>query len=133
MIVDTSAVIAIVFGEAHASRLLARLVAASRRRISAANLLETYMVVDRSPAPDAVSELQQFLGLARLMVEPVTHAQVELARTAFRLYGRGSRHPAHLNFGDCFAYSLAKFYGEPLLFTGEDFPATDIEAALPMP
>lgn len=130
MIVDTSAVIAIVFGEAQTPRLLERLAVAPLRRISAANLLETYMVVDRSPVPDSVSELQLFLGRARLRIEPVTHAQVELARIAFRDYGRGSRHAARLNFGDCFSYSLAKLYGEPLLFVGEDFTATDIEPAL---
>jgi ribonuclease VapC len=68
---------------------------------------------------------------ARASVEPVTHAQVALARIAFHRYGRGRGHPARLNFGDCFAYALARFYNGPLLFVGRDFAVTDIDAALP--
>lgn len=66
-----------------------------------------------------------------MIIEPVTEAQVRIARDAYRDFGRGSGNPARLNFGDCFAYALAKVTGEPLLYKGDDFPHTDIEPALP--
>lgn len=108
-----------------------RIVASSSCRISAANLLESYMVVDRSEILDARTGVDEFLVRVNAKVEPVKHQQVILARAAFHRYGKGSGHPARPNFGDCFAYALARFYDEPLLYTGLDFAATDFEAALP--
>ncbi len=89
------------------------------------------MVIDRSGLPEAEEELEVFLVEVRPVIEPVTPEQVGLARIAFNRYGKGSGHPARLNFGDCFAYALARFRDEPLLYIGQDFAATDIESALP--
>lgn len=133
MILDTSAVVAVVRSEPQSNTILRRIFVDSNCRISAANLFELYMVIDRSRVPEANEELEEFLGSVHPIVEPVTQAQADLARIAFRRFGKGSGHPAGLNFGDCFAYALARFYGEPLLFIGNDFAATDIEPALPGP
>lgn len=89
------------------------------------------MVVDRSGLLDAELRVDRFLRRVNAVIEPVTTNQIVIAREAFRRFGRGSGHPAGLNFGDCFAYALARFYDEPLLFIGNDFAATDIEPALP--
>ena len=86
------------------------------------------MVTDRSTQIESVESVMARTGI---VIEPVTHDQVAIAREAFRRFGKGSGHPAGLNFGDCFAYALARFYDEPLLFVGRDFAATDIESALP--
>lgn len=131
VIIDSSAVVAIVLDEPLATHLTERLVASPVLRLSAANLLESYMVVDRSGTSEAEQRVDRLLTRTNLRVEPVTHEQVILARAAFHQYGKGSGHPARLNFGDCFAYALARFYDEPLLYIGLDFAATDIEAALP--
>jgi ribonuclease VapC len=130
MIVDTSALVAIVRGEPEANQCMAVVRQSSARRISAGNLLETYMVVDGRQNIRVSTFLDQLLELVRLIVDPVTEAQVRLAREAFRRYGKGSRHPARLNYGDCFAYALARHLDEPLLFIGNDFTHTDIVRAL---
>ncbi|MDQ3442145.1 MAG: type II toxin-antitoxin system VapC family toxin [Chloroflexota bacterium] len=129
MIVDTSAIVAIASNEEDADRLLATLLTAALPRISAGNLLETYMVIDRRRNPIATALLEQIMARIALTVEPVTAEQVEIARDAFRRFGKGSGHPARLNYGDCFAYALARFHDEPLLFVGNDFPQTDIASA----
>ena len=89
------------------------------------------MVVDRSGLSDADLRVDRFLIRVNAFIEPVTADQVVIAREAFHRFGKGSGHSARLNFGDCFAFALARFYNEPLLFVGSDFAATDIESALP--
>ena len=102
---------------------------ASVRRISAGTLLETTIVVDAGGDPILRRRLDELLDVADFVIEPVTGEQARIGREAYRDFGRGSGHPARLNFGDCFAYALAKAIGEPLLFKGDDFGHTDITAA----
>jgi ribonuclease VapC len=104
--------------------------AASRRRISAANFLETAIVIDGSRDPVASRRFDDLPRVAQVAIEPVTETQARVARDAYRDFGRGSGHPARLNFGDCFAYALARETAEPLLFKGDDFSLTDIASAL---
>lgn len=129
MIVDTSAPVAIALDEPDAAQMLAALESRSSPRISAANLLETFMVTDRRRSPRAPALLDAVLERVALTTEPVTEAQVKIARDAFHRYGKGSGHPAQLNFGDCFAYARARSLNEPLLFIGDDFGHTDIVRA----
>ena len=130
MIVDTSAVIAILRDEPDAAAFARAIEAAGERRISAANFLEAAVVIDGSRDPVASRRLDDLIREAQLLIEPVTEAQARIARDAYRDFGRGSGHPARLNFGDCFAYALARASGEPLLFKGEDLGHTDIRAVL---
>ncbi len=130
MIVDSSALVAVVLDEPTADAILEVLVRESRVRVSAADLLETWMVIDRRETAESAQILAGLLARIDLGVEPVTLTQVEIARNAFRLYGKGSGHGARLNFGDCFAYALAKERSEPLLFVGNDFGQTDIVPAI---
>lgn len=129
MIVDTSALVAIALDEADADRILSILMTDGSPRIAAANLLETYLVIDRRHNTRATALLDAMLARFALTVEPVTEAHVEIARDAFRRYGKGSGHGAALNYGDCFAYALARQRDEPLLFVGSDFAQTDIARA----
>jgi ribonuclease VapC len=130
MIVDTSALVAIVRGEPEARRCVDRIFDTSDRHISAANLLEAYMVIDGAGVPEESAALDATIVDMQLVIAPVLPAQVEIARDAFRRYGKGSGHGARLNFGDCFAYALARYRDEPLLFIGNDFAQTDITPAL---
>jgi ribonuclease VapC len=130
MILDTSALIAILRDEPEAAACAEAIEAASHRRISAANFVETAIVIDGSRDPIASRRLDDLVTEAQLVVEPVTAVQARIARDAYRDFGRGSGHPARLNFGDCFAYALARATGEPLLFKGEDFTHTDIVPAV---
>ena len=130
MIVDTSALIAILRDEPEAPVMARAIEEATARLISAANWLETAAVIDGSRDPVASRQFDQLLDVARIVVAPVTEHQAQIARAAYRDFGRGSGHPAGLNFGDCFAYALAKDAGEPLLFKGRDFAQTDIVPAL---
>ena len=130
MIIDASALIAILRDEPEAADCAAAIEAASIRRISAANFLETAIVIDASRDPIASRRFDDLLREARIVIEPVTEAQARIAREAYRDYGRGSGHPARLNFGDCFAYALARETGEPLLFKGDDFAHTDVTPAI---
>lgn len=130
MIIDTSALIAILRDEPEAAACARAIEAAPRRHISAANFLEAAIVIDGSRDPVASRRFDDLLREAQLVVEPVTEAQARIAREAYRDFGRGSGHPARLNFGDCFAYALARLTGEPLLFKGDDFGHTDITPAL---
>ncbi|MYC81044.1 MAG: type II toxin-antitoxin system VapC family toxin [Acidobacteria bacterium] len=128
MIVDTSAVLAVLFAEADAEYYARSITETSPCRISAANLLEAAIVVESRSGLAAGHELDVFLERAGIELVQVTPQQVEAARRAWRRFGKGN-HPAGLNFGDCFAYALAEATGEPLLFKGRDFAQTDIEPA----
>ena len=128
MIVDSSAVLAILFSEPDARRHAAAIMAASPCRMSVANVLEASIVVERRGGDSAAHELDTLLEHAEVELVPVTVEHLEAARRAWRRFGKGN-HPAALNFGDCFAYAVAKTMGEALLFKGEDFAQTDIEAA----
>ena len=130
MIIDTSALIAILRDEPEAAACARAIEAASRRLVSAANFLEAAIVIDGSRDPVAGRRFDDLLREAQLVIEPVTESQARIAREAHRDFGRGSGHPARLNFGDCFAYALARLTGEPLLFKGTDFANTDITPAL---
>ncbi|HZS82781.1 MAG TPA: type II toxin-antitoxin system VapC family toxin [Stellaceae bacterium] len=130
MIVDSSAIIAILRAEPEASGCAHAIATAEQCRISAANYLEAAVVIDGSDDPIASRRLDQLIAEAQIAIEPVTEVQARVAREAYRDFGRGRGHPAGLNFGDCFAYALAKTTGEPLLFKGKDFAHTDIKSAL---
>ncbi len=130
MIVAASALFAILRNEPEALSCADAIEHASARRISAANYVEAAVVIDGSRDPIASRRFDDLLREAELVVEPVTEAQARIAREAYRDFGKGSGHPAQLNFGDCFAYALAKVAGEPLLFKGDDFTHTDIASAL---
>ncbi len=130
MIVDTSALIAILRDERDAISYAKAIANAAVTRISAGNYVETAAVIDASRDPIASRRFDDLLREARIMIEPVTEVQARIAREAYRDFGRGTGHPAHLNFGDCFAYALAKAINEPLLFKGDDFTHTDVTPAL---
>ena len=130
MIVDTSAIIAILRNEPEADSCARAIESSAVRRISAANFVETAVVIDASRDPIASRRFDDFIKEAQITIEPVTEAQARIAREAYRDFGRGSGHPAKLNFGDCFAYALARVSREPLLFKGDDFKKTDIVPAL---
>jgi ribonuclease VapC len=130
MILDTSAVIAILRDEPDAPVFAEAIEAESLRRISAANYVEAAIVIDSARDPVASRRLDALIEAAQIKIEPVTESQARIARQAFRDFGKGSGHPAGLNFGDCFAYALAAERGESLLFKGVDFTATDIKSAL---
>ncbi len=128
MIVDTSAVLAVLFHEPDAEHFARAITTATSRRMSVATLLETTIVLESRSGPAAGYELDAFLQEARIELELVTADQAQAARRAWRRFGKGN-HPAGLNFGDCFVYALAETTREPLLFKGRDFELTDIEAA----
>lgn len=130
MIVDTSALIAILRTEPDAMLYARAIEAATSRRVSAVNFVEAAIVMDGSRDPVVSRRFDELLAAAQLMVEPVTPDQANIAREAYRDFGRGSGHPARLNFGDCFAYALAKVRREPLLYKGADFAQTDLQSAL---
>jgi ribonuclease VapC len=129
VIVDTSALVAVLRAEPDAGRYVEAL-ATGRPRLSAATYVETAVVVDANRDPVLSRRFDDLLAAADVAVEPVTREHAEIARQAYRDFGRGSRHSARLNFGDCFSYALARATGEPLLFKGEDFTQTDITPAL---
>jgi ribonuclease VapC len=131
VIIDTSALIAILRAEPDAGEMAHAIERARSRRISAMNWLEAAVVIDTSRDPVASRRFDELVQTAELHVEPVTHDQARIARDAYRDFGKGSGHKAALNFGDCFAYALAKSAGEALLFKGNDFGHTDITPALP--
>jgi ribonuclease VapC len=127
MIVDASAIIAILRGESDGPALALTLEQAPVRRISAATYVEAAIVTDSNRNPVLSRRFDDLLRNSEIVVEPVTLEQAEIAREAYRDFGKG-RHRAGLNFGDCFAYALARVTGEPLLFKGDDFRHTDVEA-----
>jgi ribonuclease VapC len=127
MIVDTSALLAVLFKEPETEDFARAIAGANVSRMSAANLLEAAIVADNQNDSRTGRQLDALVATLQLLIEPVTEAQVRIARQAYLDFGRGN-HPAGLNFGDCFAYALAKATGEPLLFKGEDFAQTDVRA-----
>jgi len=130
VIVDTSALVAVLRGEPDADAYLVALDAARSPRMSAATFVEACIVVDANRDPVLSRRLDDLLRVAGVVVEPVTREQADIARAAYRDFGRGSGHPAGLNFGDCFSYALARVTAEPLLFKGDDFSHTDVIPAL---
>ncbi len=126
MILDTSAVVAVLRAESDAPKFAQAIEAAAIRRVSAVNYVEASIVIDSGRDAVASRRFDDFFRVARIAIETVTPSQAEIARHAYRDFGKG-RHKAGLNFGDCFAYALAKEMDEPLLFKGNDFRHTDIE------
>jgi len=127
MVLDSSAVLAILFDETERGAFTQAIERDPRRLMSAGNVLESALVAEARKGEPAGRELDLLLHRADIQVVPVDGDQVEFARVAWRRFGKG-RHPAGLNFGDCFAYALAASSGEPLLFKGDDFRQTDITA-----
>ena len=125
MVIDTSALAAIFFNEPERDKFLSAIISAPSRLVSAAIVLETGMVVESRLGDAAGRELDLFLIRGNVQIVPVDAEQAELARSAWRRFGKG-RHPAALNFGDCFAYALAKLSGDALLAKGTDFSLTDL-------
>ena len=121
MIVDSSAIVAIVWVEPEAEDFVTAIVGSGDATMSAGNYLETSIVIDRDRDPALSARLDATLDKLEIAIAPVTAAHARLARQAYRDFGKGSGHPAKLNFGDCFAYALATERGEALLFKGEDF------------
>lgn len=130
MIVDTSALIAVLRAEPDAPAHAEAIASAAAARISAVNYVEAAVVVDAARDPIASRRFDDLIAEAGLSIEAVTADHAALARAAYRDFGKGSGHPARLNFGDCFAYALARHTGEPLLFKGDDFAHTDVAGAL---
>jgi ribonuclease VapC len=130
VIVDTSAVVAILRKEPDAGRYEDALAISVSPLISAGTYLEASIVVDANRDPVLSARLDDLLVASHMSIEPVTEEQAKIARQAYRGYGKGSGHPAKLNFGDCFSYALARATGKPLLFKGDDFTHTDLEPAL---
>jgi ribonuclease VapC len=130
VIVDASVLVAIAIEEPPHHRYFEALLASPSIQMSAANYLEAAIVVDRYPDPRAAARFDALVDRLGITIEPVTPEQARLARNAYQRFGKGSGHRAKLNFGDCFAYALAKDLDEPLLFIGQDFLHTDIPRAL---
>lgn len=131
MIVDTSAIIAILTAEPEREALLDTLARASEAALGAPSLVEAHAVVARRGDAAMGRRLDRLLESLGVAVEPFDAAQAAIATRAYREYGRGSGHPAALNLGDCFSYALASHLDRPLLYVGEDFSHTDVRAALP--
>jgi ribonuclease VapC len=130
MIVDSSAIIAILKDEPDGLALSKVLASAKGARLSAASYLECSIVLDKKRDPIQSAGLDDLIEEAKISIEPVTETQAKLARQAYRDYGKGSGHPAGLNFGDCFTYALAREKREAVLFKGDDFVHTDLRAAV---
>ena len=128
MILDSSAIVAILRAEPDASVLAKAIILVETRHVSAVNYVEAAVVIDSGKDAVASRRFDEFFRVSRIAVEAVTPRQAEIARQAYRDFGKG-RHKAGLNFGDCFAYALAKEMDEPLLFKGRDFRYTDVESA----
>jgi ribonuclease VapC len=125
MIVDTSALLAILYQEEDAEWFVQAIVSAPICRMSAANFLEAAINIDTNGDPEASRQLDNFIRKASIEIAAITSEQAQIARQAYQDFGKG-RHKAGLNFGDCFAYALARATGEPLLFKGNDFVDTDL-------
>ena len=131
IVVDTSAIVALLLAEEDAEQFRGALAVDPNPMISAPTYLETSIVLGARIGILAKSRIEGLMTLANIEVAPFTQAQATIAADAWRRYGRGSGSPAKLNFGDCFSYALAVFLAAPLLFKGDDFGATDVTAALP--
>ena len=131
MIIDSSALVAVLKEEPDSERFLILLTDEREpKRMSSANYLKAAIVVDANRSPILSRRFDDLIAGTGIVIEPVTREQAEIARAAYRDFSRGSGHPAGLNFGDCFAYALARATREPLLFKGNDFSQTDVAAAL---
>lgn len=130
MIIDASAIVAILRNELEAGSCANAVASTTTRRVSAVNYVEAAVVIDGSRDPVASRRFDDLFREAQFAVEPVTESQARIAREAYRDFGKGSGHPAGLYLGDCFAYALAKATGEPILFKGNDFRHTDLTPAL---
>lgn len=128
MIIDTSAIVAILFNEDDAQVYAEAISLADSCRVSAATFVEAAIVVESQTKNNGSRQLDAFIRRAAISIEPVTEDQAHIARQAFTDFGKG-RHPAELNYGDCFSYALSKATREPLLFKGKDFAKTDVSAA----
>ena len=129
MIVDRSAILAVLFDEPDAERFTKAIAEAPHCRMSAANFLEAALVIEGRAGLAGGHELDIFIERAAIELVPVSVEHAQAARRAWQRFGKGN-HPAGLNFGDCFAYALAGVTGEPLLYKGKDFALTDVESAL---
>lgn len=130
MIMDASAVIAVLRNEPDAVSFAKALERAAKRRMSAVNYVEAAVVIDGSKDPIASRRFDDFMREAEIEIVAVTTTQAKLAREAYRDFGKGSGHAAKLSLGDCFAYALARESGEPLLFKGTEFAETDLGSAM---
>ncbi|MGH7916967.1 MAG: type II toxin-antitoxin system VapC family toxin [Candidatus Binataceae bacterium] len=129
MVIDISALLAILFGEPEREAFAGAIAADSKRLISAVSARETAIVVEARKGSAGSRELDLLLHRARVSIVAFAEGQMEIARDAWRRFGKGN-HPASLNFGDCFSYALSRSSGEPLLFKGEDFSKTDVSSVL---
>jgi ribonuclease VapC len=126
MVIDTSALLAILQNEPERRAFNEEIQAAERRIISAATYIECSMILESRFGAEGVRDFDHFIARAQIAIVPVDAEQARIARDAFREYGKG-RHRAGLNFGDCFSYALSRALDQPLLFKGNDFPYTDVE------
>jgi ribonuclease VapC len=126
MVIDTSALLAILQNEPERRKFNEAIEAAETRSLSTASFLETSMIVESRYGADGVRDLDLLIAKAKVSLVPVDEDQAHLARQGFQKYGKG-RHPAGLNYGDCFSYALARSLEQPLLFKGNDFSQTDVE------
>jgi len=126
MVLDTSAVLAILQNEPERRKFNEAIEAAEARLLSTASFVESSMILESRYGADGVRDLDLFVAKAKISLAPVDEDQAHLAREAFRKFGKG-RHPAGLNFGDCFSYALARSLEDTLLFKGNDFSRTDVE------
>jgi ribonuclease VapC len=126
MVLDTSAILAILQDEPERRKFNEAIEAAESRSLSTASFVECSMILESRYGAEGIRDLDLFIAKAQVSLVPVDEEQAELARRGFRKYGKG-RHPAGLNFGDCFSYALAHALDAALLFKGNDFPQTDVE------
>jgi ribonuclease VapC len=129
IVIETSALVAIAFNEPECAEFIAAIVGADTALVSAVSIVESRMVVHRRKGAEAVQALDELVAQTVFEIVPPGEAEIAAAHAAFIAYGKGSGHPAQLNFGDLFGYALAKTRGLPLLFKGDDFSQTDIESA----
>jgi ribonuclease VapC len=130
MIVDTSALVAVITDETDGPAFALAMHQAKTLRLSAASYLEAFIVLNRRGNPVLNTKLDELIEDVEIVIEPVTVGQAKIAREAYRDFGKGSGHPAGLNFGDCFTYALAREKREPVLWKGDDFGHTDLRAAV---
>jgi ribonuclease VapC len=130
MVIDSSALVALLLAEPETEAFVSAIAAATVRLLSTASYLETGIVMTARVGPLARAKLDELIAELSVLLVPFTPEQAQLALNAFQRYGRGSGHPAGLNYGDCFTYALAKLTGEPVLFKGYDFSRTDLIAAI---
>jgi ribonuclease VapC len=130
MVIDSSALIALLLGEPESTNSVTSIAASTTRLTAASSYLETAIVMLNRSGPDAPEKVDRLLADLSIDIFPFTQDQAVLAIAAYGRYRRGGSHPAGLNFGDCFTYALAKLTGEPVLFKGSDFSRTDLVSAV---